>query len=288
MSSSTYLSRSLALLLFIVSPLYLATRGSTSLSDIAFIFSSLSERAEALCIELTSQPTVPPISTFNETYIPRDVQRKISSPLPDGLAHSINSFEQYPFIAEHILQRKHLRYSKQTPAQRSLSNKLGYPVHFEKSRKGVEVNTMISEMIVQIARDYYNTGPQILEDSEQADFGLVDLTWGHLSRDWSSQGIKERQAVFPPIMTQLEQHFGGNESGKKVLVPGSALGRLASDIADLGASHLNLPMVDEYSVSCQMQDTMSQLTNSTMPPFWHTIFYRTTRPRCINTLYSPL
>lgn len=229
MRTSIYLVRFLTLLLCVVFPLYLALRGSASLSDIALVLSSLSEAFEAF--EASAKPAKPVRALEGET-------RKRYPSLPDGLAHCINSFEQYPFLAEEDLQRKHARYAKQTPAQKMISNKIGYPAHFEKTRKGIEVNTRFSEHIAQIAREDYHTGPRALEDEEGADFGVADLAFAHLSRDWSTQGAKERQAVFPPILDGLEQHFGGNGRGKKVLVPGSGMGRLASDIADLGTSIL--------------------------------------------------
>lgn len=40
--------------------------------------------------------------------------------------------------------------------------------------------------------------------------------------------------MIPPIMDGLEEHFSGDGRGNKALVPGSGMGRLASDIADLG------------------------------------------------------
>ena len=247
MRISIYLSRLLALLLGIVVPLYLAIRGSASLSDIAFLLSSLSETASGAVSGKAAPLAAPqvPSGAFKASAepakavrTPEGERRNIYPSLPDGVAHCINSFEQYPFLAEQVLQRKYARYSKQTPAQKAISNKLGYPAHFEKARKGIEVNAQFSQKIAQIAREDYHTGPQALENNEDAEFGVVDLAFGHLSRDWSTQGAKERQAVFPPVLSGLEQHFGGNGRGNKVLVPGSGMGRLASDIADLGASFL--------------------------------------------------
>ncbi|KAK8023791.1 carnosine N-methyltransferase [Apiospora rasikravindrae] len=277
MLTSGYLSRLVALLLCIVFPLYLAIRGSASLSDIALLFSSLSERAEALHVALISPLVAPPSLNSQEAFkAPGEPARPVRSPkggkekryptLPDGLAHCINSFEKYPFLAEQVLQRKYTRYAKQTPAQKSMSRKLGYPAHFEKARKGIEVNARFSEQIAQIAREGYRTGPRALEDEEDAEFGLVDLAFAHLSRDWSSQGAKERQAVFPPVLAGLEQHFGGNERGNKVLVPGSGLGRLASDIADFGydvvANELDYGSILAYHL----------LTNHTTSLHQHTLY----------------
>ncbi|PWY94453.1 methyltransferase-like protein [Aspergillus sclerotioniger CBS 115572] len=257
----------LALLLCIVFPLYLAIRGSASLSDIAVLLSSLSERAEALHIALTSPLAAPPAPIFKEAFeafaepakpvrATQDGRRKRYPSLPDGLAHCINSFEQYPFLAEQVLQRKHARYSKQTPAQKAISNKLGYPAHFEQARNGIKVNARFSEKIAQIAREDYHTGPRALEDIEDAEFGLVNLAFGHLSRDWSTQGAKERQAVFPPVLDKLEQHFGGKGRGNKVLVPGSGY--------DVTANELDYGSILAYHL---LTNHTSSLHQHTLQPF---------------------
>lgn len=250
MHTSIYLTRFLALFLSIIFPIYIAVRGYSSLSDIALVLSSLSKRAEALHVVLTSPLAAPPTPISKDVVdeastkpakpvrAPQGGKKKVYPSLLNGLAHCINSFEQYPVLAEQALQRKHARYSRQTPAQKAMSNKLGYPAHFEKAREGIEVNALFTEQIAQSAREAYYTGLRVLEDEEDAEFGVVDLAFGHLSRDWSTQGAKERQAVFPPVLDALEQHFGGNGRGEKVLVPGSGMGRLASDIADLGVSIL--------------------------------------------------
>ena len=104
------------------------------------------------------------------------------------------------------------------------------------------MNARFSQQLAQMARENYRTGPRSLEDEEEAEFGVVNLMFGHLVRDWSTQGAKERQTAFPPVMNGLERHFGskGNGRGKRVLVPGSGMGGLASDIADLGASTSHL------------------------------------------------
>lgn len=235
MGTSIYLSRFLTLVLCVIFPLYIALRGTASVSDTALLFSSLSQRAEAVHFALTSPLVAAPAPISEEA---KGRRRKRYPSLPDGLAHSINSFEQYAFLAEKIFQRKHARYAKQTPAQKAISNKLGYPTHFQKARKAVEINARLVEQIAQIARADYHTASRALEDEEDAEFGLVDLAFAHLSRDWSTQGAKERQAVFPPVLDGLARNFGENGRGKKVLVPGSGMGRLASDIADLGMSPL--------------------------------------------------
>ncbi|EFW99319.1 s-adenosyl-l-methionine-binding protein [Grosmannia clavigera kw1407] len=188
--------------------------------------------------------------------------------LPKGLAHAINSFEQYPYLAERGLQRKYARYAKQLPIQRAVSNKLGYPSHFEAARKGIEVNTQVLDQIALIAREDYQTGQALLEDQDNAEFGLVSGVFAHLSRDWSSQGAKERGAVFPPILEGLAQHFGTNAQGKKILVPGSGMGRLASDLADLGydvtANEMDYGAILAYHL---LANHTTELHQHTLQPF---------------------
>ncbi|KAF3798336.1 Carnosine N-methyltransferase [Colletotrichum gloeosporioides] len=270
MHTSIYPSRFLALSLFIVFPLYLAIRGSSSLSDVAVVLSSLSSRAEALHISLTSPiaatpaPTNQTVESSGEPAGSKSGKQHRQSSLPNGLAHAITSFEQYPLLAERALHRKHTRYSKQTSAQKAISNKLGYPTHFEKARQGIDANARFTEQIAQIARAHYHTGPQALGDDEDAEFGLVDLAFGHLSRDWSPQGVKERLAVFPPVLAGLQEHFGEHGNGKNVLVPGSGMGRLASDIADLGynvtANELDYGSILAYHLLTNHTTSLHQYT----------------------------
>lgn len=246
MKTSTTISRLLTILVCIVFPFYIAIRASTLLSDIGHLLISLSERAESFRIALINTHATPSTSdvagTFkasaqprNTTYGPIAGKKKQKNALPDGLAHTINSFEQYSFLASSVLQRKHTRYAKQSPAHIAISKKLGYDEHFARARKGIETNALFSEKVAQVGRDTYKIGSKSLHRESDAEYGLVDLAFGHLSRDWSAQGAKERQTVIPPILDGLVKHFGKDTSGKKVLVPGSGMGRLASDIADLSA-----------------------------------------------------
>lgn len=245
MGTSVHLVRFITLFVCGIFPLYLALRGPSQIFDIAHVLSSLSERAENLHAAFSPSLAGPSVAAsadvfqasanFSTTAVASEGKERTRYPaLPDGLANGINSFEQYRPLAVDIIERKRGRYLRQSPTQKLIGNKLGYPSHFEKAKKGIEVNAQFAEHVAKIGRELYRTGQQPLEHEDDADFGLVNLAFGHLLRDWSAQGIKERQAVFPPVMEALEQHFGKTGMGKKVLLPGSGMGRLASDIADMG------------------------------------------------------
>jgi len=56
----------------------------------------------------------------------------------------------------------------------------------------------------------------------------------HFIRDWSSDGIREREKIFGPILDVLRKVDADERQTKRVLVPGSGLGRLAWEISELG------------------------------------------------------
>jgi hypothetical protein len=58
-------------------------------------------------------------------------------------------------------------------------------------------------------------------------------------RDWSDLGLPERTACYTPCLEALERAFpvGGGRGGKRVLIPGCGLGRLAMEVAARGESH---------------------------------------------------
>ncbi|KAJ6285365.1 N2227-like protein-domain-containing protein [Bipolaris maydis] len=224
---------------------YFALRGPACLSDVALTLSTLSACAENLHLALSSPPGRIPmqmspedlataVTSIKSMNVSRDCRSTEHPILPNGVATAISSFEKYPLLASNAIQRKHGGYSKQSSKEKLISNKLGYSLHFEKARKGIEMNARLTGQVAQLGRELYNTGPEALENEAPVDFGLVDSAFGHLVRDWSTQGLNERRAVFPPILEALEQHFGLNSMNRKVLVPGCGMGRLASDIADAG------------------------------------------------------
>lgn len=57
-------------------------------------------------------------------------------------------------------------------------------------------------------------------------------------RDWSEEGRTEREACYVPCLDALERLWPerGERGGKKVLIPGCGLGRLAMEVAARGES----------------------------------------------------
>jgi len=75
-------------------------------------------------------------------------------------------------------------------------------------------------------------------------------------RDWSDFGKEEREACYSPILEVLGREFSEGRGGKKVLIPGCGLGRLAMEIAAMG----------EYLFS--LLHTLSTLCRRRRPAQW--------------------
>lgn len=72
------------------------------------------------------------------------------------------------------------------------------------------------------------------------DLDKVRSTIKQYVRDWSREGLSEREAAYDPILEALEKCFHHISSAQRnqlrILVPGAGLGRLAFEIAWLGFS----------------------------------------------------
>lgn len=73
------------------------------------------------------------------------------------------------------------------------------------------------------------------QDERQADRMSVSQTLKHFVRDWADEGSKERDEAFPCILSTLESLKSSHPDNAplKVLLPGSGLGRLGHEIANL-------------------------------------------------------
>ncbi|KAF8922369.1 N2227-domain-containing protein [Mucidula mucida] len=70
------------------------------------------------------------------------------------------------------------------------------------------------------------------------DMDKLRSTLKQFVRDWSEEGLPERESCYTPMKDALLEHFkaksGEEKANLRVLVPGAGLGRLAFDVANLG------------------------------------------------------
>lgn len=75
-----------------------------------------------------------------------------------------------------------------------------------------------------------------------ADRISTSQTLKHFVRDWADEGSKERDDAFPCILSTLEKlkPQAVLEAPFKILLPGSGVGRLGTEVADLGGFQVTL------------------------------------------------
>jgi carnosine N-methyltransferase len=78
-------------------------------------------------------------------------------------------------------------------------------------------------------------GPSIQGERDSSQ-EKVRSTLRSFVRDWSDFGKQEREACYSPILEVLGREFPEERGGKKVLIPGCGLGRLAMEVAAMGMS----------------------------------------------------
>lgn len=75
------------------------------------------------------------------------------------------------------------------------------------------------------------------DTASSSDISKAHSTIRQLYRDWSAEGIQERNACYDPVLQDLAHLFGNPPSAPmKVLIPGAGLGRLVFEVCRAGFS----------------------------------------------------
>jgi carnosine N-methyltransferase len=124
---------------------------------------------------------------------------------------------------------------------------VGYSKKLDEIEELIYTNEVISKNMVMHAMEFYGIEQQELDehikqgtkDKRQAEKFATSQTFKHYVRDWADEGLKERNEAFPCILSTLESIKA--ESAKstplKVLLPGSGVGRLGHDVANIGGMY---------------------------------------------------
>lgn len=126
-----------------------------------------------------------------------------------------------------------------------------YRSKLDTAERLIRGNGKIASAIVDHALEFYSVSfseliafeKEHVSDARISDHTSVVQALKHIVRDWSDDGVEEREAAFPQIIESLTEYFPQRDGERiQVLVPGSGLGRLSHDISDLGGQFsLNLP-----------------------------------------------
>ncbi|KAL9620851.1 MAG: hypothetical protein Q9160_004632 [Pyrenula sp. 1 TL-2023] len=137
---------------------------------------------------------------------------------------------------------------------------------FGKINDAIDVNAVIADEIVSCALSSFDLSLHPKADSErdwrdaatQNDIAKAHSTIRQLYRDWSDEGLPERQACYRPVLADLNRAFEINERRHvNVLVPGAGLGRLVFEICSAGFT------VEGNEISWHQLLTSSWILNQT-------------------------
>jgi len=169
-----------------------------------------------------------------ELDIPED--QKEAEHFCDVIAH----FENYGSNCFQKFQQMETDFNKMDPRLRAMIPNLEEKLHA--IRKCVVVNHAFIRAIVAQRQAFHNPGtdytalsamPRLLKEDRMSK---VRSTLRQCVRDWSSNGVEERNQCYAPILRELERVYpdAGTRGTRRVLIPGSGLGRLTWEIAKRG------------------------------------------------------
>ena len=124
-----------------------------------------------------------------------------------------------------------------------------YSTRINKIKQGILIN---EKFLLDIVNKYKNTHPKnntkFNSTKRLIEINKLRSTLKLFIRDWTIEGKKERDMTYIPVMTEIKKYFQ-NFNDKKILVPGSGLGRLAFEIAKLGCD-VDAIEVSYYMIIC--------------------------------------
>ncbi|KAG6906918.1 hypothetical protein DXG01_011377 [Tephrocybe rancida] len=160
-------------------------------------------------------------------------------------------------------------YSTLGRAHKRLGNSIGYPEKLDNLKLITDLNGTITERIAELAAVEFNLGEP---SAGNGDLGRVRESLKHFIRDWSADGAAERERIFQPILDVLKLVDESERPGKRILVPGSGLGRLAWDVSQLGfdttANELSFFMNLAFRFLLSPETTTS-IEEHTLRPYGH-------------------
>ncbi|GAA6018443.1 hypothetical protein JCM10207_000896 [Rhodosporidiobolus poonsookiae] len=210
---------------------------------------------------------------------------------PSDLAVAIRSFSDYTSSQQAALHHKHLAYARMPRVHRAIGAKLRWKETLERAEDAVELNSRVTDALAGLGREQARRdgSPYGLRSKLHTEQGRVVETLKHFVRDWSAEGKSERDALFPPILDALTGEYSERE-GKKVLVPGCGLGRLAYEIALLGFS----VDANDYSHFMNLGSTLifsplhtSEPSQHAAAPYVHSFSHQRTAADLVRTVRFP-
>ncbi|KAJ7805159.1 N2227-like protein-domain-containing protein [Mycena olivaceomarginata] len=152
---------------------------------------------------------------------------------PFSLDRARNAYARYRHLSVAEASILQGAYSRTSRAHKRIGYTLGYPAKLSKLAEVTNANSRITDAIARLAERQFDIDlpPR---GGTSMDLMRVRESLKHFIRDWSSDGLREREKIFTPILDVLRMVDVDGRADKRVLVPGSGLGRLAWEISELG------------------------------------------------------
>ncbi|KAG6872230.1 hypothetical protein C0995_011734 [Termitomyces sp. Mi166 len=206
---------------------------------------------------------------------------------PFSLDKAYRSYSNYRRLATLEITSRRTTYSTLGRGHKRLGNTVGYPEKLDKLKLVTDMNAVIAERIAELAAAEFNLGKPGVGNE---DLGRVRESLKHFVRDWSTDGATERERIFRPILNVLRVVSESERLGKRVLVPGSGLGRLAWEISQIGydttANELSFFM--NLAFRFLLSPEMTMTTNEhTLRPYAHWFSHQRSNASLFRAIHFP-
>ncbi|GAA5846919.1 hypothetical protein JCM3766R1_000843 [Sporobolomyces carnicolor] len=208
---------------------------------------------------------------------------------PSNLVVSINSYAAYANDQTRQLDRKYVAYERMSRRHRKIGQRLEWKRALDAAQDAIELNSTVTDELAAIGLDVAKREgiPYGFRSRFRKETGRVVETLKHFVRDWSDQGNSERAALFPPILDSLRQEFPAT-SGKRVLVPGCGLGRLAYEISTQGFSTTANDFSFFMTLGTSLIFSRTHSANQhRISPFVHSFSHQRARDDLVRTVAFP-
>lgn len=139
-------------------------------------------------------------------------------------------------------------------------------------------NGALAEDILEYGLKYYGVPRAeldsfVLETKNETTKGKGTTLYAmkHFVRDWSEEGLHERQTTYPCVLEAVRKEFPTDKprsNPPKILVPGAGLGRLAHEIADLGGFQVTMnEFASSMNIAYHYLTTLTTPNASTIHPY---------------------
>ncbi|EFQ97687.1 methyltransferase [Nannizzia gypsea CBS 118893] len=211
--------------------------------------------------------------------IRRDSKRKWDSSHPRyRLLTAMHGFARYKDRNLAEAERWSTLYLNSPKRHRTLiESTVGYTSKLEKVKDLFAENNVLAQAILDNALHFYGVDraelDQFIQEAESngivADKTSTSQAMKHFVRDWSTEGLFERDAAFPCVVEALKNYsVPSNNKPLRVLVPGSGLGRLAHDIAKLEGFKVTSNEWSSYmNIAYRYVEGLRNINSETFFPF---------------------